>query len=231
MPVFFGSNLRMEIGVFIHFLTNNLLWQEGLTIVYALCIIGLLGIVWYRPLLYGALGFLVFSLYFFRNPERVCAAAKADPKVLVCPADGTVVDIQYAQNSGLEGYAQKVSIFLSPFDVHVQWAPTAAQVEDVIYRPGAFTFAFLPKSSALNEHNDLVLHSEYGSLVVRQIAGTIARRIVCWAHKGQQLAVGQKYGMIRFGSRVDILLPESVDLAVGIGQRVEGGHTVLGRWH
>lgn len=211
-------------------ITSNLLWKEGVTILYVLAAIGLVGLLVYRPLFYAALAFFAFSFYFFRNPERVCTAAQSDPKVLVCPADGTVVDIQYAQGALLEGYAQKVSIFLSPFDVHVQWAPMAGLVQEINYKPGAFTFAFLPKSSALNEHNDLVIANEYGTILVRQIAGTIARRICCWVAQGQTLAPCQKYGMIRFGSRVDVLLPSHVELAVGIGQKLEGGRSVLGRW-
>lgn len=162
----------------------------------------------------------------------MCPEALHDDAVLICPADGQVVDIQYDAHNGIDGYAQKVSIFLSPIDVHVQWVPIAGTIERIAHKPGTYSFAFLPKSSEFNERNDVVVRARNGqSIMVRQIAGTIARRICCWVEEGQQVAAGQKYGMIRFGSRVDLLLPENVHVAVGIGQQVLGGHTVLGRWN
>lgn len=214
----------------ISFFTSNLLWSEGFYILVWLIIASLMSFIFYRPLFYAGLLFIVFSLYFFRNPERRCIAALSDASVLVCPADGTVVDIQYNAANNLDGYAQKVSIFLSPFDVHVNWTPMAGVIQDVVYRPGTFSMAFLPKSSELNERNDIIIRDNGKKITVRQIAGTIARRICCWVIPGQDVPLGYKYGMIRFGSRVDILLPDNVTLAVGVGQKVCGGHTVLGRW-
>lgn len=213
-------------------LSVNLLWSQGSLIVFILLTSSIFGLLFYRPLFYVCVAAFIFSLYFFRNPARMCSAARADDAVLVSPADGTVVNIQFDEPPTMHGYAQKVSIFLSPFDAHVMWAPTAGEVEQVKYKPGAFTFAFLPKSSELNERNDIVLNNAlYGRVMVRQIAGTFARRICCWVHGGDHLAVGQKYGMIRFGSRVDLFLPANVSLKVSIGQKVLGGHTVLGRWN
>jgi len=213
------------------FFSSNLLWSEGLYIFFGIVVIGLLGFIFFRPLLYITLIFFAFSLYFFRNPERVCVQALNDTATLICPADGTVVDIQYNRENGLEGYAQKISIYLSPIDVHVNWTPMAGVIEDVIYKPGTFAMAFLPKSSELNERNDIIIRNAQGdSILVRQIAGTIARRICCWVNKNEQVNAGFKYGMIRFGSRVDILMPHNVMLAVGVGQKVLGGQTVLGRW-
>jgi len=192
---------------------------------------GGLGLIFFRPVWYISLFLLIFSFYFFRNPDRVCIPALDDAAVLICPADGKVVDIVFDSTMQLEGFAQKVSIFLSPIDVHVNWTPMSGTVEDVVYRPGTFSMAFLPKASELNERNDVSIANQKGEkIVVRQIAGTIARRICCWVKKGQSVPAGLKYGMIRFGSRVDILLPANVTLAVGIGQRVVGGQTVLGRW-
>jgi len=212
-------------------ISSNLLWTEGIHIVYCLVGLGLFGFFLWRPALWASIGLVLFSFYFFRNPERFCPQAANDNNILVCPADGMVVDVQYDKNNGLMGFAQRVSIFLSPIDVHVQWAPMAGIIQEILYKPGQFTFAFLPKSSDLNEHNDVVIHNERNQKIrVRQIAGTIARRICCWVQENQQLAVGQKYGMIRFGSRVDIFLPNDVILAVGVGQKVFGGQTVLGRW-
>lgn len=213
-------------------ITTNLLWSEGIYIVYAILGAGFIGFFFFRPLLYLALCFFAFSFYFFRNPERTCPQAQQDSSVLICPADGTVVDIQYSKTNSLEGYAQKVSIFLSPIDVHVNWVPMNGRLQAVTYKPGTFTMAFLPKSSELNERNDIIITQDgTKKILVRQIAGTVARRICCWVHQGEILHAGQKFGMIRFGSRVDILLPENVTLAVGVGQKVVGGQTVLGRWH
>ncbi len=213
------------------FLKSNLLWTAGLSIAVVLAGLGLIGILFFRPLFYISTGLFLFSLWFFRNPDRVCEQALNDSFLLVCPADGKILDIQYDVNGGFDGYVQKVSIFLSPLDVHVNWAPITGKVKKVQYRPGAFKVAFLPKSSELNERNDLHLISPDGrTILVRQIAGAIARRICCWVREGEQVAFGQKYGMIRFGSRVDVLLPKNVELSVGVGQRVYGGQTVLGRW-
>ena len=213
------------------FLRTNLLWSEGLVILLVIAGLAVVSFMIYRPLFYVVLGFFLFALWFFRSPERVCQQCINDPSVLVCPADGKVVDIKLDENNGFEGYPQRVSIFLSIFDAHVNWAPMAGVVKEVVYRPGEFKVAFLPKASELNERNDLLISRPDGrTILVRQIAGTIARRICCWVKEGQQIARGQKYGMIRFGSRVDIFLPQDVELSVGLGQRVYGGQTVLGRW-
>lgn len=212
------------------FITTNLLWTESLWIVIALAAMAV--IAWFiaRPITYLAIIVFIFCFYFFRNPERVCPEALLDNTVLVCPADGKVVDIQYDPKGGFNGYHQKVSIFLSPFNVHVNWTPAAGVIEKIEYVPGQFVFALLPKSSELNEHNDVVIKRADGkTILVRQIAGMIARRIVCWAREGQTVTAGQKYGMIKFSSRVDLLLPEQAQIAVKVGQKVSGGKTVLGR--
>lgn len=215
----------------IDFITSNLLWTQGRFILFAIAVVAGISYIYWRPFLYVTLAFFVFSFYFFRNPTRECVAYKMDPIVLICPADGKVVDIVYDQENGLQGYAQKVSIFLSPLDVHVNWLPTDGTIEQITYTPGKFIMAFLPKSSELNEHNDVIIrHANGNTIKVRQIAGFIARRICWWVSQGQLVSAGQKYGMIRFGSRVDIFLPSCVMLQVGVGQRVSGGSTVLGRW-
>lgn len=216
------------MGTWFH---NNLIWTEGAQIVLILVGLAVAGLLFYRPLFYATLALFFFTFYFFRNPDRVCPQALTDPSVLICPADGKVVDLQYNAAQNLSGFTQKVSIFLSPIDVHVNWLPIAGTITDIRYTPGQFTFAFVPKSSLLNEHNDLYITAADGKqIMVRQIAGMIARRICCWVDRGQLVKVGQKFGMIRFGSRVDIFLPTDVELAVGVGQRVYGGQTVLGRW-
>jgi phosphatidylserine decarboxylase len=213
------------------FITNNLLWSQapGIVIVLGLC--GVAALYWYRPLLFLVIPALLFSVYFFRNPDRVCLPALHDPSIIVCPADGKVVSIASCKDDSFEGYAYKISIFLSPFDVHVNRIPVNGVVESIVYRSGTFSFAFLPKSSALNERNDVHIRAfNDQTLVVRQIAGTIARRICCWVNPDDAVTGGQIFGMIRFGSRVEILLPKDVHIVVGLGQRVYGGQTVLAMW-
>lgn len=213
-------------------ITTNLIWTEGRAILIIVLLVAALGFFIWKPICWLSLLFCVWSFYFFRNPERVCSAAQSDDTILICPADGRVVDVVHDPESQLEGtYAHKVSIFLSAFDVHVNWAPMTGTVAKVEYTPGAFKLAFLPKSSLLNEHNDIVMSDDKGrTILVRQIAGLVARRIRCWVKEGEHLTAGQKYGMIKFGSRVDIFLPENVMIGLKKGQFVYGGQTVLGRW-
>jgi len=215
----------------INFIKNNLFWSEGLPILLVLVGVAIIALLFYKPLIVVPIGFFVFCLFFFRDPYRECKALQNDPSVLVCPADGKVVDIAYDENNKLEGYAQKVSIFMSPFNVHVNRAPMSGKIKEVKYKKGAFKVAYLPKSSELNERNDLLIEGQNGKTIkVRQIAGLVARRIVCWVNEGDNIKAGQKYGMIKFSSRVDIFLPAEVKLNIGIGQKVYGGQTVLGRW-
>lgn len=212
------------------FISSNLLWTESLWLVLIIVIIGLLGWFIARPITYLAVLAFIFCFYFFRNPDRVCPEALVDSSIIVCPADGKIVDVQFDPNNGFNGYAQKISIFLSPLNVHVNWTPVAGTVEKINYVRGQFMMAFLPKSSELNEHNDVIIKRADGQTVlVRQIAGTVARRIVCWITEGQEVSAGQKYGMIKFSSRVDLLLPASAQVDIKVGQRVYGGKTVLGR--
>lgn len=213
------------------FFKDNLLWTQGSTIALVVVLLGLAAFFIYRPLFYVICLVFLFLIYFFRNPDRVCQEALTDPTVLICPADGKVIDIKVDKDGWLEGYEQKISIFLSPLDVHVQWTPIAGQVEKVTHRAGTFKMAFLPKSSEFNERNDLLLKAENGkTILVRQIAGAAVRRICCWVREGEQVTRGYKYGMVRFGSRVDIFLPANVEIKVGMGEHVYGGQTVLGRW-
>ncbi|MBA3954698.1 phosphatidylserine decarboxylase family protein [Candidatus Dependentiae bacterium] len=211
--------------------THNLLWTEGIYVLVA----GLLlaGLAYYlnRWLFMLALAFLAFSFFFFRNPDRVCAQAQADSNILICPAQGIVVGVDQSEEPEFDGFSQRVSIFLSPLDVHVNWTPCAGTIQEVTYRPGRFIMAFVPKSSELNERMDITIKDDQGRvLLVRQIAGMVARRIICWVKPGDRVTAGQKYGMIRFGSRVDILLPKNCEIAVKAGDYVYGGQQVLGRW-
>lgn len=213
----------------ISFITSNLLWTCGLPIAIFIAILFVIAL-FYKPLLLVVIPFFIFSFYFFRNPERQCIERLTDPNVFISPADGKVVDVAFDPHNGFDGYARRISIFLSPLDVHVNWVPVDGVIEAINYRPGKFLVAFAPKSSTINERNDLVISVRGKSIIVRQIAGFIARRICWWVNKDEAIVAGQKYGMIRFGSRVDLLLPADVDILVAVGDRVQGGCSVIAKW-
>lgn len=168
--------------------------------------------------------------WFFREPRRVGPGRTG---VALAPADGTVSDVSLAAappELGLGGEPRpRVSVFLSVFDAHVQRAPADGEVREVAYRPGKFLSADLDKASEANERNSLLLRTAEGhELVVAQIAGLVARRIVCSVRPGDSVAAGATYGLIRFGSRVDLYLPPGSRVLVREGQRSVGGETVLG---
>lgn len=216
--------------IMVSLITHNLIWTEGIVIVIVLLLTFMLGWFFFQPLAWISLLFFVFSFYFFRNPERYCFAPLDDSYAIISPADGKIVDISYSPEGSFSGFEQKISIFLSPFDVHVNWIPLAGKIEAINYKAGKFMFAFLPKSSELNEHNDVLIRHSTGHLIgIRQIAGTVARRIRCWIKPGEHVQSCQKYGMIKFSSRVDLFLPKEALIEVNIGQKVYGGQTVIGR--
>ena len=174
----------------------------------------------------GILVFLAaFILYFFRDPERI---VPADPAVVVSPADGRVMEIVDQAMGSWPG--RRVSIFLAIWDVHVNRAPLAGRIRKLEYRPGRFLAAMRSRASAENEQNVIHLSTERGEIVLKQIAGWIARRVLCWKAEGDTVALGERVGMIRFGSRVDIWLPLEAEIVVGPGQHVAGGSSILARW-
>lgn len=217
----------------IHFFTHNLLWTEGWILICFVALLFFIGLKLSRLLIGLACIVSIFFLFFFRNPERVCPEVMQNHSVVVCPSDGKVIAIDPYFNGaayGFTGRAQKVSIFLSVFDVHVNWIPVAGIIERIMHRPGNFHAAFEDKSSINNECNEIFIKTVRDDLVVvRQIAGCLARRIVCWINVGQSVYQGQKFGMIKFGSRVEVILPADAQCAVHLGQRVYGGQTVLAR--
>ena len=177
---------------------------------------------WYVALL--LLLVALFMAFFFRDPKRV---PPSDPDVVVSPADGRVTRIGA---SGAGGDASTViSIFLSPLDVHINRSPIPGKIVDVIYSPGKFLMATNQKASLVNEQNALTIQGEKITVVCKQIAGILARRVVCWKGKGDSLGLGERFGMIKFSSRTDVLLPANVIVTVREGQRVRGGTTVIGR--
>ncbi|RCK77822.1 MAG: Phosphatidylserine decarboxylase [Candidatus Ozemobacter sibiricus] len=166
-----------------------------------------------------------FSAYFFRDPERAIPSGEG---VIVSPADGRVVGIETVdQVPFLDGPAQRISIFLSIFDVHINRAPIEGKVTWRQYNPGRFLPANVPKASLDNEQNSIGIEDGGYKVLVRQIAGIIARRIVCWVDPGQAVARGERFGLIRFGSRTDLFLPLSAKVAVTVGQKVQGGSTII----
>lgn len=174
----------------------------------------------------GVLLFLgAFVLYFFRDPKRV-APAEAD--AVVSPADGRVVEIADEPFDGRPG--KRISIFLSVWDVHVNRAPVEGVIRKVEYRPGRFYAALRARASTENEQNVIHISSPRGEMVFKQIAGWIARRVLCWKAEGESVAMGERVGMIRFGSRVDVWLPPEAEIVARKGQHVAGGSDILARW-
>ncbi len=187
----------------------------------------LLGWLW-APL--GWIGAILtaWCVYFFRDPPRVTPLREG---LVVSPADGTVSSIgQFVPPAELglgEVALPRVSVFMSVFDCHVNRMPIAGKIAKIAYRPGLFLNADLDKASEDNERNALLVESAYGSFGVVQIAGLVARRIVGFAGEGQTLAVGERFGLIRFGSRVDVYFPAGARPLVGLGQKTLAGETVL----
>lgn len=178
------------------------------------------------PWVAGVTGLLfVFVLQFFRDPER---AVPDEDRVIVSPADGKVVEIVEEQDALLDEPYRRISIFLNIFNVHVQRAPVAGTIERVKYNKGKFLNAASHKASLDNEQNALIIHTGNEKVLVKQIAGLIARRIVCWAKEGDTYKVGERFGLIRFGSRVDIFLPLSAEVKVSLGDKVSGASSIIG---
>jgi phosphatidylserine decarboxylase len=168
----------------------------------------------------------LFVFYFFRDPDRTIPA---DPDVVVSPADGHVVEIADEPFASAPG--KRVTIFLAVWDVHVQRAPVAGTIAKVEYRPGKFLAAFRARASEENEQNVIYMDTTKGRLVFKQIAGAIARRVICWKQPGEKVAIGERVGLIRFGSRVDVWLPVETQILAQRGQKVKGGESILARWN
>jgi len=172
--------------------------------------------------------FFVQCLVFFRDPERTPDEAGED--VILSPADGTVMDVKEVREPGhMKGAARQVNIFLSVFNVHVQRAPLAGRVEFLRHTPGKFLMAFDPRAENENEQNWFGLRCGGHPVLVKQIAGAIAKRIVVYKREGEPAARGERIGMIQFGSQVDLLVPPHWDITVKKGDKLYGGKTVIGR--
>jgi phosphatidylserine decarboxylase len=163
--------------------------------------------------------------YFFRDPERVAPEVAG---VVVSPADGTVMVVERVDPSDGASPTQ-VSIFLSPFDVHINRSPVAGVIEEVTYKPGSFKVASKKIASAVNEQNVITIANDELRVVARQIAGILARRIVCWKKAGDRVLLGEKIGLMKFSSRMDVVMPADVEVQCRVGERVVGGVTIIGR--
>lgn len=169
----------------------------------------------------------LFMAFFFRDPERTTPEGD---NIFVSPADGRVIQIQnIVEENYLESSAIEISIFMSPLNVHVNRAPCDGTVESVVHTPGKFLSAFKPEASLKNENIAMLLKSDYYRVLVRQVAGAVARRAVCRAKPGDVLKKGERYGVIKFSSRLDIYLPEKTEIKVKLGDKVKAGETILGR--
>src|SRR5580693_4940064 len=169
------------------------------------------------------LALFVFS--FFRDPERV---VPAEPGAIVSPGDGHVVVVTDEESAGRPG--KRISIFLAVWNVHVNRAPAAGVIARMEYRPGKFLAAMRERASMENEQNVFTLSTDAGELVFKQIAGLIARRVVSWKKEGDTVARGERIGLVRFGSRVDLWVPRQAEILVKVGQNVKGGSSILASW-
>jgi phosphatidylserine decarboxylase len=167
----------------------------------------------------------LFIFSFFRDPERVIPS---EPGAVVSPGDGRVVVVTDEENAERPG--KRVSIFLAVWNVHVNRSPATGTITKMEYRPGKFLAAMRERASVENEQNVFTLSTEAGEMVFKQIAGWIARRVVSWKKVGDKVARGERIGLVRFGSRVDVWVPKEAEILVKVGENVKGGASVLARW-
>lgn len=210
---------------------------EGKPILVVAAILGLLGTavadVWLRGYLQWVivLSFLplMYSLWFFRDPER---RPPSLPNAVVAPADGKIIELKADVKTSKDDESRyKISIFMSPFSVHVNRIPISGTIAMLQYNKGRFLTAFHKKASLLNEQQAIEIETHLGGVGCIQIAGWLARRIACHLHVGQRVRTGDRFGMIRFGSRLDVYIPQNCELRVNFGQKVTAGKTVIGVLH
>ena len=194
------------------------------TLIVVSIVVAIFQCAWWTILLAGLTSFV---LYFFRNPERTIPQ---DEGAVVSPADGRIVQKKrVTEEKYIGGEAIKVSVFMNVFNVHVNRSPYAGKVKEVDYFAGQFVNASLDKASEMNERNAVLMETDNGKkLLFVQIAGLVARRIVCYVKPGDTLEKGERFGLIRFGSRVDVYFPVDSDINVTIGDTVVAGETILG---
>ncbi|OGR54569.1 MAG: phosphatidylserine decarboxylase [Elusimicrobia bacterium RIFCSPLOWO2_02_FULL_39_32] len=202
--------------------------KEGFPFILGFCIAGfifvLIPFVFFRFLSLSSFLLATFCIYFFRDPER---EVPQDSTILLSPGDGKVLEVSEESSPYFEGKAKVIKIFLSIFDVHIQRAPMAGKILRIDYQKGKFLDARNPRAAYENENNVIVIQTKKSKMVVKQIAGLIARRIACWVQMGEEIEAGQKLGLIRFGSQVNLILPMDVEVCVSPGERLIGGVSVV----
>ena len=209
--------------------------REGYTIVFGLVIAALIltlayrltdGGVWLRAGSVVLWLLAAFSAFFFRDPERQTPAGEGK---VIAPADGRVIAIEEIEESEFfHGKTKRISIFLSVFNVHVNRAPVSGEVKLMQYQPGRFHVASLPEASVENEQSIIGVDSPWGKVLFKQIAGLIARRIVCDLREGHRVQSGERFGIIKFGSRMEVYLPLSAEVKVRLREKVRAGESILG---
>ncbi|MDP3259828.1 MAG: phosphatidylserine decarboxylase family protein [Thermodesulfovibrionales bacterium] len=168
----------------------------------------------------------VFMVYFFRDPEREIPEGEG---FFVSPADGKIILIKDVfEKEHLKADVKEISIFMSPFNVHVNRTPCDGKIKNIQHNKGKFMAAYKDEASFKNENIEMTLKTKYGDILVRQVAGYVARRAVCRANAGDSLKRGERYGIIKFGSRLDVYLPKNTEIKVKLGDRVKAGETVIG---
>ncbi len=187
----------------------------------------LLGLLW-QPLFWAGLVLTAWCVYFFRDPVR---ATPLDPDLVISPADGRVSSVTRVVPPAETGLGDdpmlRISVFMNVFNCHVNRMPVSGTIRKIAYSPGKFVNAELDKASTENERNALVVESEHGTIGCIQIAGLVARRIVCWCRVDEEMEVGERFGLIRFGSRLDVFLPDGAEPRVSVGQTAVAGETVI----
>ena len=208
---------------------------EGNVIIYPLCILLLLSIICSYIYEISSIHIvtsvltvlMVFCLNFFRDPKRIIPKQK---NLILSPADGKIIKIDEVDNPNGDGRLKKISIFLSVFNVHINRMPVDGKFIDVKYVKGSFLAAFDHRASDNNERMEITMQTEFGIIKVKQIAGLVARRILCYANIGEKMEAGGRLGFIRFGSRTDIILPANINLQIELDQKVIGGETIIGEY-
>ncbi|GAB6184349.1 phosphatidylserine decarboxylase family protein [Thermodesulfovibrio hydrogeniphilus] len=181
-------------------------------------------LLWLTPIAIGFIILSLFFLYFFRDPERI---PPSDTGVVVSPADGKVILIRQGSKGLCPHSHTEISIFMSPLDVHVNRAPFDGKIKEIVYTPGKFFSAFKERAYRENENIKITLATQYGDIIVRQVAGFIARRAVCWVKEGTEIKKGERFGMIKFSSRVDICLPSEFKITIKEGDKVKAGESII----
>lgn len=207
--------------------------KEGTPFIIAFAVPALValvaGLVFGSLVAYGVavvfLALALFMVYFFRDPERTVPSEAA---IVLSPADGKVMVVERIDPNDAESPTQ-VSIFLSPVDVHINRSPIGGTIEEVVYKPGKFKVASKKIASVVNEQNVITISNAEMRIVARQIAGVLARRIVCWKHAGDTVRAGERIGLMKFSSRMDVVMPFDVEVLCREGDRVVGGETIIGR--